>query len=162
LRRSRLALYFEPLFRTEQPADQAFLEAGALQVAGAAQGAFPHEGHAPAGVPQPAFGQGVAFPVPPDFFAPKFSPAGRRPEGRARVAMPKTAMHENKGAAPGQDNVRPSRQRTDLEAVAETGSAQQAADRFFRPGVGRPDSAHQPAPGRPVHGVGHVREPINP
>ncbi len=72
-----------------------------------------------------------------------------------RVPMPEAAMHEDHRAAAFHHDIRSARQRTVLQAVADTGCAECPPDGQFRTCVAATDRSHVGAPARCGEVVGH-------
>lgn len=76
-------------------------------------------------------------------------------QATASVAVPETAVYEERHAISRQNNVRKARQMPIVKAIAEAPSVQETPDRELRLRIPPTDPGHHAAPGRSINDVRH-------
>jgi hypothetical protein len=119
-----------------QPSCQAQSDARLVQP----ERAFPHDGHAPAGVAKLVNRPSIAFPVSAELFEPEIGTSrGQAKERAPLVVVPEATVHEDDRPPARQHDIWPARQLRTVEPIAEPLVPQKLADLHFGPRVLGPD-----------------------
>ncbi len=113
-----------------------------------AEFAFPHHDHPPPCRAQVADVAPVARPITPQLGHPPRTIHGRQRALRAAdVPVPEAAMHQDDGAIPQEDDVRPAGEPADVEAEAQAVAMERGADEALARGVMAADGGHDAGAG---------------
>ena len=126
-----------------------------VQAALGHQLAFPDDNHVPSCGLQLRLVARVALAVADDFLLPELG-IGRRAVLLAPVSVPETAVHKNHRPPFAHHDVGPSRQRLDVQSVAESLVPQPSPHHQLRLGVASLDAAHATVPLFRCHPVRHL------
>lgn len=126
-----------------------------------AKPAFPYDADSPTRLVKRSLDLFITHEIPLEFRVPEVRPRRRRAAPMAPgMAMPETAVNEDRDLPGGQNDVRPARQSGRMQPEAQARAVKALAEHDFWLGISAADTRHHTRPRAGINYVDHGSNPV--